>query len=116
MKSLIVIGGLGICISEETYCKPKSMIEGEGRSILWHILNMYFTHGVNEFVIFCGYKDYVNKEYFTNYFLHMFDVTLGIIENRMVVFQQKTWCGDQQQGGDGNSLCEAEITTYEAHQ
>ncbi len=77
MKSLIVIGGLGICISEETYCKPKLMIEVGGRSILWHILNMYSAHGVNEFVICCRYKDYVNKEYFANYFLHMFDVTFG---------------------------------------
>lgn len=88
MKAVILAGGLGTRISEETYLKPKPMIEIGGKPILWHILKMYSTHGVNEFIICCGYKGYVIKEYFANYFLHMSDVTFDMTDNRMVVHQQ----------------------------
>ena len=89
MKAVILAGGLGTRISEETHLRPKPMIEIGGRPILWHILKLYSTHGVNEFVICCGYKGYVIKEYFANYFLHMSDVTFDMVSNRMEVHQQK---------------------------
>jgi len=89
MKAVILAGGLGTRISEETHLKPKPMIEIGGRPILWHILKMYSAHGVNEFVICCGYKGYVIKEYFANYFLHMSDVTFDMANNRMEVHHQK---------------------------
>lgn len=85
MKAVILAGGLGTRISEETHLKPKPMIEIGGKPILWHILKMYSAHGVNEFVICCGYKGYVIKEYFANYFLHMSDVTFDMASNRMEV-------------------------------
>ncbi len=85
MKAVILAGGLGTRISEETHLRPKPMIEIGGRPILWHILKLYSTHGVNEFVICCGYKGYVIKEYFANYFLHMSDVTFDMVSNRMEV-------------------------------
>ncbi len=85
MKAVILAGGLGTRISEETHLKPKPMIEIGGKPILWHILKMYSAHGVNEFVICCGYKGYVIKEYFANYFLHMSDVTFDMAHNRMEV-------------------------------
>ncbi len=85
MKAVILAGGLGTRISEETHLKPKPMIEIGGKPILWHILKMYSAHGVNEFVICCGYKGYVIKEYFANYFLHMSDVTFDMGSNRMEV-------------------------------
>lgn len=85
MKAVILAGGLGTRISEETHLKPKPMIEIGGKPILWHILKMYSAHGVNEFVICCGYKGYVIKEYFANYFLHMSDVTFDMANNRMEV-------------------------------
>ena len=88
MKAVILAGGLGTRISEETHLKPKPMIEVGGKPILWHILKMYSAHGVNEFVICCGYKGYVIKEYFANYFLHMSDVTFDMARNRMEVHQQ----------------------------
>ena len=88
MKVVILAGGLGTRISEETHLKPKPMIEIGGRPILWHILKMYSSHGVNEFIICCGYKGYIIKEYFANYFLHMSDVTFDMADNRMVVHQQ----------------------------
>ena len=75
MKAVILAGGLGTRISEETHLKPKPMVEIGGKPILWHILKIYSHHGINEFVICCGYKGYVIKEYFANYFLHMSDVT-----------------------------------------
>ena len=81
-------GGLGTRISEETHLKPKPMIEVGGKPILWHILKMYSSHGVNEFVICCGYKGYLIKEYFANYFLHMSDVTFDMTQNRMQVHHQ----------------------------
>ena len=89
MKAVILAGGLGTRISEETHLKPKPMIEIGGMPILWHILKMYSAHGVNEFVICCGYKGYVIKEYFANYFLHMSDVTFDMANNRMEVHHQK---------------------------
>ncbi|MES2877243.1 MAG: glucose-1-phosphate cytidylyltransferase [Pseudomonadota bacterium] len=85
MKAVILAGGLGTRISEETHLKPKPMIEIGGKPVLWHILKMYSAHGVNEFVICCGYKGYVIKEYFANYFLHMSDVTFDMVNNSMEV-------------------------------
>ncbi len=85
MKAVILAGGLGTRISEETHLKPKPMIEIGGKPILWHILKMYSAHGVNDFVICCGYKGYVVKEYFANYFLHMSDVTFDMANNHMQV-------------------------------
>jgi glucose-1-phosphate cytidylyltransferase len=89
MKAVILAGGLGTRISEETYLKPKPMIEIGGKPILWHILKMYSSHGVNEFIICCGYKGYVIKEYFANYFLHMSDVTFDMSNNIMQVHHKK---------------------------
>lgn len=89
MKAVILAGGLGTRISEETHLKPKPMIEIGGKPILWHILKMYSSHGVNDFVICCGYKGYLIKEYFANYFLHMSDVTFDMAHNRMEVHEQK---------------------------
>lgn len=88
MKAIILAGGLGTRISEETHLKPKPMIEIGGKPILWHIMRTYFHHGINDFVICCGYKGYVIKEYFANYFLHMSDVTFDMTNNRMEVHQQ----------------------------
>lgn len=85
MKAVILAGGLGTRISEETVLKPKPMIEIGGKPILWHIMKMYSAHGVNEFIICCGYKGYIIKEYFANYFLHMSDVTFDMAQNRMEV-------------------------------
>jgi len=89
MKLVILAGGLGTRISEETHLKPKPMIEIGGRPILWHIMKMYSHHGVNDFVICCGYKGYVIKEYFANYFLHMSDVTFDMSNNSMQIHQGK---------------------------
>jgi glucose-1-phosphate cytidylyltransferase len=85
MKAVILAGGLGTRISEETHLKPKPMLEIGGHPILWHILKMYSAHGVNDFVICCGYRGYVIKEYFANYFLHTSDVTFDMVHNRMEV-------------------------------
>lgn len=89
MKAVILAGGLGTRISEETHLKPKPMIEIGGKPILWHIMKTYSAHGVNDFVICCGYKGYVIKEYFANYFLHMSDVTFDMASNQMEVHQKK---------------------------
>jgi len=89
MKAVILAGGYGTRISEESHLRPKPMIEIGGKPILWHIMKLYSTHGVNDFVICCGYKGYVIKEYFANYFLHMSDVTFDMAHNRMEVHQQK---------------------------
>ncbi len=89
MKAVIFAGGLGTRISEETHLKPKPMIEIGGKPILWHIMKLYSAHGVNEFLICVGYRGYVIKEYFANYFLHMSDVTFDIANNKMEVHQQK---------------------------
>ena len=88
MKAVILAGGLGTRISEETHLKPKPMIEIGDRPILWHIMKLYSAHGVNDFIICCGYKGYVIKEYFANYFLHMSDVTFDMTNNTMAVHQQ----------------------------
>lgn len=88
MKAVILAGGLGTRISEETHLKPKPMLEIGGKPILWHIMKLYSAHGVNEFVICCGYKGYVIKEYFANYFLHMSDVTFDMERNQMEVHQR----------------------------
>jgi glucose-1-phosphate cytidylyltransferase len=87
MKALILAGGLGTRISEESNTRPKPMIEIGGKPILWHIMKIYSSHGVNEFVICCGYKGYIIKEYFANYFLHMSDVTFDMKHNKMEVHQ-----------------------------
>ena len=89
MKAVILAGGLGTRITEETHLRPKPMIEIGGKPLLWHILKMYSFHGVNEFIICCGYKGYVIKEYFANYFLHMSDVTFDMSQNKMEVHHQK---------------------------
>ncbi|MEI6141751.1 MAG: glucose-1-phosphate cytidylyltransferase [Mariniphaga sp.] len=88
MKAVILAGGLGTRISEESHLKPKPMIEIGGKPILWHIMKMYGAYGINEFIICCGYKGYAIKEYFANYFLHMSDVTFDMTSNQMVVHQQ----------------------------
>ena len=85
MKAVILAGGLGTRISEDTYSKPKPMIEIGGKPILWHIMKTYSHHGINDFVICCGYKGYVIKEYFANYFLHMSDITFDMSNNSMEV-------------------------------
>ena len=89
MKAVILAGGLGTRISEETHLKPKPMIEIGGKPILWHIMKIYSSHNINEFIICCGYKGYVIKEYFANYFLHMSDITLSIADNHMEVHKKK---------------------------
>ena len=89
MKAVILAGGLGTRLSEETIVKPKPMVEIGGKPILWHIMKMYSAHGINEFIICCGYKGYVIKEYFANYFLHMSDVTFNMRENRMEVHHKR---------------------------
>src|ERR1700709_1077364 len=89
MKAVILAGGLGTRISEETAIRPKPMVAIGGRPILWHIMKMYSSHGVNDFVICCGYKGYIIKEYFANYFLHMSDVTFDMAMNKMIVHHQK---------------------------
>lgn len=89
MKAVLLAGGLGTRISEETHLKPKPMIEIGGKPILWHIMKLYSAHGINEFIICCGYKGYVIKEYFANYFLHMSDVTFDMVKNEMQVHQRK---------------------------
>ena len=89
MKAVILAGGLGTRISEESQVKPKPMIEIGGKPILWHIMKHYSFHGVNEFIICCGYRGYVIKEYFANYFLHMSDVTFDMHFNEMQVHQRK---------------------------
>jgi len=87
MKAVILAGGLGTRISEETHLKPKPMIEIGGKPVLWHIMKSYSAHGVNDFIICCGYKGYLIKEYFANYYLHMSDVTFDMRNNSMQVHQ-----------------------------
>lgn len=88
MKAVILAGGLGTRISEETSTRPKPMVEIGGKPVLWHIMKIYAAHGINEFVICLGYKGYVIKEYFANYFLHMSDVTFDMARNAMEVHQR----------------------------
>jgi glucose-1-phosphate cytidylyltransferase len=88
LKAVILAGGLGTRISEETHLKPKPMIEIGGKPILWHIMKSYSAHGIHDFIVCCGYKGYIIKEYFANYFLHMSDVTFDMENNKMEVHQQ----------------------------
>jgi len=88
MKCVILAGGLGTRLSEETQVKPKPMVEIGGRPILWHIMKIYSAHGVNEFIVCCGYKGYVIKEYFANYALHMSDVTFDMTDDSIAVHQR----------------------------
>src|SRR6056300_561126 len=89
MKAVILAGGLGTRLSEETDLKPKPMVEIGGKPILWHILKTYSVHGVHDFVICCGYKGYLIKEYFANYFLHQCDVTFDLSQNSMEVHERR---------------------------
>ncbi|VEB45156.1 Glucose-1-phosphate cytidylyltransferase [Chromobacterium violaceum] len=88
MKAVILAGGLGTRISEESHLRPKPMIEIGGKPIIWHILKIYSAHGINDFIICLGYKGYVIKEYFANYFLHTSDVTLDLSNNQMFVHER----------------------------
>jgi glucose-1-phosphate cytidylyltransferase len=89
MKAVILAGGLGTRLSEETVSKPKPMVEIGGKPILWHIMKIYSYYGVNDFIICCGYKGYVIKEYFANYFLHQSDVTFNMKDNQMMVHEKR---------------------------
>jgi len=89
MKAVILAGGLGTRLSEETVVRPKPMVEIGSRPILWHIMKIYSAHGINDFIICCGHKGYVIKEYFANYFLHMSDVTFSMKDNSMHVHHNK---------------------------
>lgn len=89
MKAVILAGGLGTRLSEETATRPKPMVEIGGKPILWHIMKHYSYHGINDFVICCGYKGYVIKEFFSNYFLHMSDITFDMRSNRMEVHSKR---------------------------
>jgi glucose-1-phosphate cytidylyltransferase len=89
MKAVILAGGLGTRLSEETSTRPKPMVEIGGKPILWHIMKMYSYHGIHDFIICCGYKGYVIKEYFANYFLHMSDVTFDMKSNQMHVHEKR---------------------------
>ena len=104
MKAVILAGGLGTRISEETHLKPKPMVEIGGRPILWHIMKIYSAHGCNDFIICCGYKGYVIKEYFANYFLHMSDVTFDMANNHLEVHEKRAepWRVAVVDHGDGN--------------
>ena len=89
MKAVILAGGLGTRLSEETGSRPKPMVEIGGKPILWHIMKSYSAHGIHDFVICCGYKGYIIKEYFANYFLHMSDVTFNMRDNTMEVHDKR---------------------------
>ena len=89
MKAVILAGGLGTRIAEETSTRPKPMVEVGGKPILWHIMKLYSAHGVNDFIICCGYKGYMIKEYFANYFLHMSDVTFDMANNNTMQIHQQ---------------------------
>lgn len=88
MKAVILAGGLGTRLSEETHLRPKPMTEIGGRPLLWHIMKVYSAHDINDFIICCGYKGYMIKEYFANYFLHMSDVTIDMTNNSMEVHER----------------------------
>ena len=90
MKAVLLAGGLGTRLSEETHLKPKPMVEIGGRPILWHIMKTYSAHEINEFIICAGYRGYVIKEYFANYFLHMSDVTFDMVGNSMEVHKKRS--------------------------
>src|SRR6202453_3261382 len=88
MKAVLLAGGAGTRLSEETVIRPKPMVEVGGRPILWHIMKLYSLHGIHDFVVCCGYKGYVIKEYFANYCLHMSDVSFDMADNRMEVHER----------------------------
>ena len=88
MKAVILAGGLGTRISEDTNTRPKPMIEIGGKPLLWHIMKLYSSHGINDFIVCCGYKGYMIKEYFANYFMHMSDITFDMSNNNMEVHQK----------------------------
>ena len=88
MKAVILAGGFGTRLSEETDVRPKPMVHIAERPILWHIMKYYSSYGINDFVVCCGYKSYVIKEYFANYFLHMSDVTIDFKNNKMKVHEK----------------------------
>ena len=90
MKAVILAGGYGTRLSEETDIKPKPMLEIGNKPILWHILKIYSYYGINDFIICCGYKSYVIKEYFANYFLHTSDVTIDVLSNKIDIHKQDT--------------------------
>jgi glucose-1-phosphate cytidylyltransferase len=90
MKAVILAGGLGTRLAEETHLKPKPMIEVGGKPILWHIMKIFSAHGINDFIICAGYRGYVIKEYFANYFLHMSDITFDMTDNSIVVHERRT--------------------------
>jgi glucose-1-phosphate cytidylyltransferase len=89
MKAVILAGGLGTRLSEETVSKPKPMVEIGGKPILWHIMKSYSHYGINDFIICCGYKGYVIKEYFANYFMHQSDITFKMKDNEMIVHEKR---------------------------
>ena len=89
MIAVILAGGLGTRLAEETHIRPKPMVEIGGRPILWHIMKLYSYHGINEFIVCCGYKGYLIKEYFANYFMHMSDVTFNLKDNKMRVLEER---------------------------
>ena len=103
MKAVILAGGFGTRISEETHTVPKPMIQIGGKPILWHLMNWYSSHGVNDFVICCGYKSYVIKEYFANYFLHTSDVTFDLSNNKIEVHEKRAepWTVTLVETGEG---------------
>jgi glucose-1-phosphate cytidylyltransferase len=89
MKAVILAGGLGTRLSEETHSRPKPMVEIGGKPILWHIMKSYSAYGINEFIICCGYKGYMIKEYFNNYFLHNSDVSFSLTDNSLHIIEQR---------------------------
>jgi glucose-1-phosphate cytidylyltransferase len=89
MKAVILAGGLGTRLSEETGIKPKPMVEVGGKPILWHIMKMYSKHGINDFIICCGYKGYVIKEYFANYYIHQSDITFNLENNQVFIHKER---------------------------
>ncbi len=104
MKAVVLAGGLGTRLSEETSLRPKPMVEIGGRPILWHIMKIYSSHGINDFIICCGYKGYVIKEYFANYLLHRSDVTIDVQNNSMDIHQNtaEPWRVTLVDTGDGS--------------
>ena len=90
MKAVILAGGLGTRLSEETHLKPKPMVEIGGKPILWHIMKYYSSYGVNDFIICCGYKGYIIKEYFSNYFNHMSDIKISLNDNKIDYLENKS--------------------------
>jgi glucose-1-phosphate cytidylyltransferase len=116
MKAVILAGGLGTRLSEETVTRPKPMVEIGGKPILWHIMKMYSSHGINEFIICCGYKGYFIKEYFANYFLHMSDVTFDMSANEMSVHKERAepWSVTLVDTGD-NSMTGGRLLRVKEH-